>query len=52
MIDYQTYCQIQDMVHTQKLSITQVARHLQLAYMTVARWAKEKTLHSTPTKNA
>ena len=42
MIDYQTYCQIQDMVHTQKLSITQVARHLQLAYMTVARWAKEK----------
>jgi len=42
MIDYHTYCQIQDMVHSQKLSIAQVARHLNLAYRTVGRWAEEK----------
>jgi len=42
MIDYHTYCQIQDLYFNQKLSIAQIARHLKLAYMTVARWTKKQ----------
>jgi len=42
MIDYHTYCQIQDMYFKEKLSIAQIARHLTLAYMTVARWTQKQ----------
>jgi transposase len=42
MIDYQTYCQIHELYFNQKLTIAQIARHLNLAYMTVARWTREQ----------
>ena len=41
MIDYATYCRIQDAHQNQGLNISQIARTLQLDAKTVAKWLAE-----------
>ena len=52
MIDYQTFCAIQDHHALQGLNPTQIAEALQLDPRTVAKWLAEPRLSSTSVESA